>query len=290
LLVLGGLGAWWLAARLVAPVGLARVLEVTLFRRLVAGTAACGGLAIGALVTVRAPRWLPSMVALELLVAGWGLTPVCRAGLLDPAPLRAWLGAPAGRVLIKDPPRGWGFYAPPTGLALPPNLASAALWRDVGGYDSLALAGTRQRLNLAARGAPTSPAINGNMLLLGEVEALPPGTTLTVDGGRPWPVITPPRAPGQVVHDGANRVTLTGVSGQQTLYDTAYPGWRLLGADGRRLPWTGTVGGPRVWTLAAPELVRWVFAPLTVRLGLFLSLVGWALAIGCALGPRGERG
>lgn len=288
---------WWPAPAILVAHGLAwayaaaqgRGLELlwsaTEFGRLLGLVAIVVWLALLAVAAVRAPRWLPLLVIGELLVVQWGAVPTMPAARLDPAAPRAWLAAQVEvnadeRIVVADSPRAWGFYHAPQGLILPPNLATVLGVRDAGGYDSMLLAGTKERLSQLAGTRPISPATNGNMLLLGNLRRMPRG----VRAGLPSSPPGEPRALGAFLVDRPNRVTLELPPGRHVLYDTAYPGWHLYDARGAELEWTGLVGGPRSFTLDTPAVVRFVYQPRTVRLGLFLALLAWAW-LGLTLAP-----
>ena len=293
---------WLVAAALLAAHGIAWLLAgaalgtapplaaVTQFGRLLGLLAVVAWLAVGSLVISRWPRWASALLLVELLSFGLGNVPTCPASRLDRGQVSAWLarygGVPASeRVALADPPREWGFYSAPVGLQLPPNLATVAGLRDAGGYDSLMLAGTKDRLSRLAGGQLISPPINGNMLLLGNLRRLPDGTSL----GLPQSAHGLPRSLGAIRVDRANRVTLELPAGRHVLHDTSYPGWRLYGPDGRQLAWQGALGAGRQFEIAQPGLARFVYQPMTVRLGLFCGLLGLALLLATCLAGRGGR-
>jgi hypothetical protein len=277
--------AWTGSSFLVARAGQEPLLDATQLRHLEAALALVLGLAAAAVALRRAPRLALVIVAAELLWAGWGFTPTCPAASLDPAPIRAWLASQgvnpsADRFVVLDHPSRWRFGRTPAGLDLPPNLATAAGVHDAGGYDSLLLAGSKQMLFECAGGKPISPLINGNMLLLGNLRQAPPGVTQVIggqipDGGSRTGI--PPLV------DDFNRLAQRCAEGPLALWDTAYPGWRLYGADGRRLSWGGRLGRGRLADLGRSEIVRWVFEPGSVKLGLFAGLLGLALLVAVAL-------
>ncbi len=312
--------------------GLGPLLEVTLFRHLLAASAALLLLAVAAAAWRRAPQFLPLLAMAELVYFGWAFNPSCPPRLLDPRPpqvaaLADRLAATGTRALALNDPLRWGFYAAPVGSPAPPNLLSAAGVRDAGGYDSLLPAATKQRYFVAAGEHHPSPAINGNMLLLGGVdprlaggaagvlvtagaaglavrtaEAAPPSRCLMVpaDGEEAY---LPPSA---FVVDTPNRITLRVTGGAPLLRDAPDPGWRcLVGAEGstalRRVAWS--VRGPRreprdqgrfVATASGASdsalRVQWVFAPTVVRVGVFLLLLGCAMVSALLVAGRPAGG
>ncbi|MCC7495284.1 MAG: hypothetical protein IT204_23245 [Fimbriimonadaceae bacterium] len=319
-----------LAARLGA------LLEVTWYGQLTALTAALG-LLLAALALRRRPALVVALAAVELLWFGYGFNPTCERALLDPrparlAPLAQRLERDGTRLLALDPPARWGFYHPPEGLLLPPNLATAAGLRDVGGYDSLLPAAAKQAMSWAAGGRQPAPAINGNMLLLGDVDprrvagavsqvlsrerplgALPSGTPevwsarpaatarcfAVIDGQPPRPAVQ------RTLYDGVNRAAWRLPPVSSLLLDSAAPGWRVyLG------PLASPALQPAAWIRApfqppydqgrfvpnmalaagggfADQRVQWVFAPTSVRVGLFAGLLGVALLL--AAWTAGEK-
>ena len=309
------LGLWVVAGQLtqatVRDLGLLPIAEAASFSALVAGLKGCAVLAAGVVLALRSPRWLPALVAVELLWFGWGYNPASDPAIFElPSSLKQLAAAP-GRVLVHDDPHRWGFYQPPTGLRLPPNLATAAGIRDVGGYDSL-LPALHKDLFYRAAGTLTSPAINGNMLLLGGVPASkaprPVGSVL--DEGRTVTRKDTARArrvtrlgafdvAGEVTDVTPNRVNaMVSGDGGLLLYDSPYPGWRVwVGQPGKpptpgiwsASPYEGADRIARFVPLPAPVRwqVRFVFNPLTVRLGIFGGLLAVALLVALAVaGPH----
>ncbi len=283
----------------------------------------------------RRPVALAPLIAVELLAFGRGFNPSCAAELLEPRPPAVSAAEPADgtRLLVQDWPASWGFYQPPRGLLLPPNLATAAGLRDAGGYDSLLTAEAKEALSAAAERRPTSPAINGNMLLLGEADPDQTGAAVSVlmsrrprPGWRPvaeapdWvrrrvPAFgtrcllwspdtgTEPLPTAGLVVDGCNRVTLVMPRGSPLLLDSAWPGWRcsvgpagstaLTPAGWLPSPFPAPYHRGRFVPLAAdtlstpyPVRVQWVFAPATLRVGLFAALLGLALLAAVAVGRQ----
>jgi hypothetical protein len=281
----------WLAARrhydhfYFAP-----LLPATQYRHLLGVAAALGVLAAGVALLRWRPRYAALFVAAELLAGGMGFNPSCPAIDLDATIATRWLaarGLPVGpkRGVVLDAPEAWSFTRPPFGLGLPPNLATAAGVRDAGGYDSLLLAGSKDLLFRYADQAPISPLTNGNMLLLGHLKSLPPGTEVAIGGRLPG---GEPRTEAEILVDRADEVALRAPAGALVLRDTAYPGWRLLGSDGRQMAWTGAIGGPRQAELGRDDVVRFVYEPTTVRAGLFAALLAVALLM-AAVGAGGFR-
>lgn len=298
--ILIGIGAWQLAARGVAARGLAPLLAATAWRHLLAVCIAAGTMAAGLAMFRWAPRLLPLAVAAELLAVGVGFTPTCPARWLDrpPARLSAWLSqiGPHERVVALDRPERWRFDSPPFGLVLPPNLATVAGIRDLGGYDSLLTANAKDRVAALTAGRPVTPMINGNLLLLGHVDVGPALADLGVSmalgeeaGPAPVPVtggatsrLSPPGA-GEFRYDGINRVALRTRTAAIELRDSADPGWRCYvssaGAPFTSHRWRGS-NWREVHELPAAADVRWVFSPTAVRVGLFLALCAsaWVVA------------
>ncbi|MBI5833586.1 MAG: hypothetical protein HZB16_14900 [Armatimonadetes bacterium] len=286
-------GVWLAAAGLLAAHALAWVLagptltklaplaDVTQLGRLLGLLGVTAWLAAGTLVITRRPAWLPVLVAAELLAFGLGAVPTCPASRLDRTQVTAWLTrlggiGPSDRVAVADSPRQWSFYFDPQGMMLPPNLATVAGVHDAGGYDSLMLADTKDRLSRLAGRQPITPLTNGNMLLLGNLRSLPEGTSRGLPNSPPGQ----PRTLGAIRVDRPNRMTVELPAGRHVVYDTSYPGWRLYGPDARPLAWHGALGRPREFVLTQPGLARFVFQPTTVRLGLFLALLGLAIVVG----------
>ncbi|MBI2302080.1 MAG: hypothetical protein HYU66_24520 [Armatimonadetes bacterium] len=271
--------------------GLDLLLEVASYRHLLGTTWLVVLLTSGVVAILRAPRLLPALVAADLLAFGWGFNPSCATKLLDPLPpaLAPWAArlGPTDRLLVDDRPRDWGFYRPPPKLGLPPNLATAAGLREFGGYDSLMPAAAKQRAFEMSGGKQPCPAINGNMLLLGDADPCVPEVTLTNGARAIWPVpdesgvIRVPGSPGRLdpgerlLVDTCNRVVIEG-AGATLLRDAGYPGWHAYGPDGALLPQRQTAFERHATSPDGP--VRWVYAPATVRVGLFLALCGLALA------------
>jgi len=320
--LLGGLAlllaGWVVAAQLtqasVRELGLLPVAEAASFGAKLAGLQGWAFLAAGLAVALRATRWLPVLVAAELLWFGWGYNPSSDPAIFrTPATLQE-LAARPPRVLVADRPQGWGFYRRPEGFALPPNLATVAGIRDVGGYDSL-LPALHKDVFFQAAGRSPTPLINGNMLLLGGVrwrDAPPPvsqamsasGTVEHKSVGRARRLTAAGRFadPGEVSDPSANRtlVTIDG-DGALLLYDSPYPGWQVyLGQPGltpargiwSASPFAGRDRIARFVPLPAPARwqVRFVFNPTTVRLGIFGGLLGLGCGIATVLGGSPGRG
>lgn len=301
----------WLLARVsVDRHGVGPLLGVAQWRNLTACLYLLPWMAAGLVVLCRAPRWLPAMVAVELVAAGWGFNPHCEPALLDPEPpllatLRAETEALGGRLVVLDPPAAWGFYRPPAGLLLPPNLATAARIRDLGGYDSLLPAAHKAAVAALCDGPPT-PLINGNMLLLGNGSTRWPGclvlrrdqttgTPLWQLGFGPATRVGPSGGlAGKPVHDGRNRVAVEIGSGAELLRDSPFPGWHAYAvqpAGGvRELAWTASALGREIAEpLTGAGQVRWAYAPVTVRVGLFAALCATGLLAAALLAaPRGS--
>lgn len=328
------IGSWSAAVAAMAPYGLTGAVLAGAVRPLgLPGFVVVVGLATW--LAGHRPVALAGLIAVELLAFGRGFNPTCASELLDPRPPAVAAAEPADgtRLLVADRPKAWGFYHPPRGLLWPPNLATAAGLRDAGGYDSLLPAEAKEALSVAAERRPTSPAINGNMLLLGEADPDRTGAAVSVlmsrrprPGWRPvaeapewvrrrlpapasrcllWSPVTgtePLPAEGLVV-DGCNRVTLVVTRGSPLLLDSAYPGWRcrvgpagstaLAPAGWLPSPFPAPYHRGRFVPLAAdtlstpyPVRVQWVFAPATLRVGLFAALLGLALLAAVAMGRQ----
>jgi len=263
--LLGGLAlllaGWVVAAQLtqasVRELGLLPVAEAASFGAKLAGLQGWAFLAAGLAVALRATRWLPVLVAAELLWFGWGYNPSSDPAIFrTPATLQE-LAARPPRVLVADRPQGWGFYRRPEGFALPPNLATVAGIRDVGGYDSL-LPALHKDVFFQAAGRSPTPLINGNMLLLGGVrwrDAPPPvsqamsasGTVEHKSVGRARRLTAAGRFadPGEVSDPSANRtlVTIDG-DGALLLYDSPYLAGRCTSGS-RASRRRGVSGRPR---------------------------------------------
>lgn len=293
----------WVAAGLLAAAetrtrGLGPLLEATGYLRLLGLGRGLLCLLVGLFLARRQPRWLGILLLAELLRFSYGFNPTSERRVFDAVASRP-TAADAARTVGRNDPRRWGFYRPPDGLSEPPNFATIRGERTVGGYDSLLPSLIKDVLHQAAGGQPISPAINGNMLLLGNVD---PAQAPTARFGRARQVTIDQRfgARGQVAEPSPNRV-LVDIHGGGTLLlrDAPYPGWRVwLGQPGAAptpgawlaSPYAGADRIGRLVPLPGPGRwqVRFVFDPLTVRLGIFGGLLALSAGIACILGggPR----
>ena len=290
--------AWMLARVLLSRQPVGALLGVALFAQL-KGLVLAVLLVIGLVLTAR--RWPAAgavLVGLDLLVAGWGFTPTTRAAQLDAPPPSLEMMVNPGehdRIAVLDPPSAWGFYHQPQGLLLPPNLATAARCRALGGYDSILPAAHKQWLAELHGGGQPCPAINGNLLLLGGLQITPETGVKYVLSRRPMPagwtsdpselVWTAPAGYGRLsdgatfVVDGFNEVAVQTTQWPLTLRDSSYPGWWVYLGDEPGRPIGPSSPRCRVVDGSGKQLVRWVYQPLTVRLGLFLALFGLGLVM-----------
>lgn len=206
----------------------------------------------------------------------------------------------------------WSFGRSPTAV-LPPNAAMVFGIRDIQGYDSLFAAHTKSYLMRANGGRQPCPAINGNMVLLGQngpdpVAAIDPellrrmGVTRILSrhalpdawgardlGQRGHGVslyeLPSLPAPGPAVTGlTANTVAFGGESyaavDEQPTREAYYPGWYSVGPDGQR-----ECGmSDRMFRTVPPGAAGAVFLPATYWVGAFVSLV--ALSGLCAMAAR----
>ncbi|MFM7321676.1 MAG: hypothetical protein ACKO5K_09160 [Armatimonadota bacterium] len=133
-------------------------------------------------------KFLPTLLALELLA--WGIPAIPSADTRDVFPETAgiaWLRRNAADAIIAPINRGWSLSEAGPGSANPVLVPNSLLrWRlrDAGGYDSLILRATKDRIRETG-GVEPSPPENGNMVFIRDLEiaerlgagfaVLPPG-------------------------------------------------------------------------------------------------------------------
>jgi hypothetical protein len=258
---------------------------------------------VGVLACLRTAdrRILVAVVAGELLLMGFGYN-------LTSPPAEVFAEPPVAQVRAAVPGEGrvltltaeWGFLGPEE-AALPPNTGTVFALRDVQGYDSLMPRWAKH--GSASAGGPPSPAINGNMVLMGEpgLEGLDPlglaerGVALLVAGpetaealqrlGICVPVgragravlLAPHVAPLPVPrHDGPNRLLIApGPPDSPPLIRETYArGWRIRDEAGRSVPVTidEETGFMRLPEEARDARLTGSYEPASFGVGLFLSL------------------
>jgi hypothetical protein len=210
----------------------------------------------------------------------------------------------------------WARHDYPSQAVLPPNSALAYGFDEVGGYDSLVLKATKERVLDPVNRRDSAPVENGNMMFVrpsalaggrlrglgvryvvtrGEVVVPAELQPVTPAGGaiRAYEYAGPAplalletqggrHVPGELAWAGPNRFGLAfpqnGGAGQVTVRVIAAPGWHLLSA-GRESSFTAGDGpwlSGPVDGSAAPITAR--YEPATYRLGLFLSLLALSVA------------
>jgi len=132
----------------------------------------------------------------DLFSWGAGYNPASPPARVYPTtPGLAFLSQNAGNGLVAPINTQWSLGAtPPPGAVLPPNAATVYGFRDMGGYDSLLRASSKNLLRSQAGGADPSPPENGNMAFVKSLEA-------ALQGGARWIVLAPDslaNAPGDL--------------------------------------------------------------------------------------------
>lgn len=257
---------------------------------------------------------LVGLLMVDLLWFGSGYNPAGkRTDVYPPAPILTWLQqqAPGQRVLALN--RRWSLTDYPPGC-LPPNGAMVFGLDEVAGYDSLHLARYRTLAAALQQANPSPPENGNMILLdnfasplvprlgvrylLSRVALDLPATHLRrTDGAflyevsRPFPrafetthplprdlsSLRPELIPWSYRRPDPNRLTVSGaapVPGTVVVTDTNFPGWRAA-ASGGLLRVDTAFGMFRA--VALPPGVRrvtFVYDPQSVRLGLFLTLLG----------------
>jgi len=247
------------------------------------GAAAVLGL-VAALATPQGRRWLPAVLAVELVLAGQGVNPATSAAAFGPVARPAGLpaegliwAAPADLEAVAQ--RCFGLAQYPS----PPRVAEArAAWvgnltigtgvRQFAGYDplrpaeSLAWLEACERLAAAERQKLLAGLGCRGELVGGTWRPYPqPAAEVRRDGAAVgWAMLTPQRM-----------VAESSAEGRELAWTRHFlPGWRWSGAarlahrDAAVVAWE---------TAPGQERLRTWYAPVTVRLGLFQSLVATAL-------------
>ncbi|HOQ28779.1 MAG TPA: YfhO family protein [Armatimonadota bacterium] len=310
----GGMSVWLLASLMAAALGAGDVLGAT------AGAAfhfcallvLAGGVLAG---SGRLPR--PTAGALLLLVLvgdllanAWGQNPTAPAALAYPP-------NPVVTVLKQDPEARFLAITPRWSLGeypitvLPPNTATAVGLFDVNGYDSLYGIAYKSFLNRLA-GKETSPAANGNMILFESAEpevlrALGCRYVVTLGplGEEHFELLASGvvnvyrlrgACPRAFLEGGPGQATLSTMAptrvmmsldargpGQVVLLESYFPGWRAW-VDGQPAP----VELAREVFRAVPvpagaRRLELHYAPMSFRLGLFLTLLGVGFLTGAGI-------
>ncbi|MEP0765709.1 MAG: hypothetical protein HRF45_04105 [Fimbriimonadia bacterium] len=208
------------------------------------------------------------------------------------------------RVAIVNGDR-WNRYIQPPAL-LPPNSAMALGFDEVGGYDSLILKSTKERLLDALNGEDSAVMANGNMLFVkpGVMErtddladtgvryALVCSLDAGTADGEPLLVELQPAPMAEVSGVAADLqwtspngfLIRSGVAGPAMVRVAAAPGWVVHNGMqrvpvGRAEPSWLAVDLPEALTVS-----HWRYEPSTYRVGLFLTLLGVAMVSGIATG------
>lgn len=256
-------------------------------------------------------RILIAVVAGELLLTGYGYNPSAPASQVfdEPPSIASARSAVSGPGRVMTLTREWGFLGPEE-AALTPNLATVYGLRDVQGYDSLMPRWAKH--GAAVAGGPPSPAINGNMVLMGEpgLDALDPrglaergvalfiagpstaqaleqrGLGLPVGGDSRMVLVAPNVPPRPVpVHDGPNRMTIDPgpTDGPPLIRETYAPGWRIRDASGAIVPCTldEHTGFTAIPVSHADSRLSASYEPSSFGVGGFASCAASAATVGC---------
>lgn len=206
------------------------------------------------------------------------------------------------RVAIVNADR-WNRYVHPPAL-LPPNSAMALGFDEVGGYDSLILKSTKERLLDVLNGEDSAVMANGNMLFvkpsagegsyglgdMGVRYAIVSSAVAGTKEGEPVLVELQPAPMAQVSDAGADFqwtgpnsfLVRSDKGGPAMVRVAAAPGWVVR--DGTQQVAVGRAE-PSWLAAALPEglaVSHWRYEPSTYRVGLFLTLVGLAIVSGIA--------
>lgn len=293
--------------------GAAPSIEALLRFSVIAAVSVAG---IAAAMRQPVERWLPVVVAGELLLTGWGLNRgFAPEELSPPNPAIEALRAESerGRVLcVSD---RWTFQGPKS-VVLPPNLASALRIRDVQGYDSLMPTWIKHGAAQMGSGV-ASPDINGNMVMLGErdptrlvpeaiaergVSAVLAGTAvaekLEHSGGfvrerglGSCVLLRPANAPKPIpVHEGPNRMVSRDrpTDSPELVRESWDRGW-VARVGERPVPTRldPITGFTRVEGVAQSEEIRLSYEPGPFAVGSFLSMAACAVLVGLGVFRRG---
>jgi hypothetical protein len=257
------------------------------------------------------PRILIVVVAAELLLTGYGYNLAAPAERVfdEPPVIAAARGAVAGPGRVMTLTREWDFLGPDE-AALPPNMATVFGLRDVQGYDSLMPRWAKHGAFVA--GGPPSPAINGNMVLMGEpgLDGLDPhglaergvalfiagramaaelerrGLCVPVGGVEATVFLAPNVAPKPVpTHDGPNRMTVEPClsDGPALIRETYAPGWRVRDASGALVAYglDKSTGFIRLPEERREERLTASYEPSSFGVGGFVSGVAASALSGC---------
>lgn len=213
--------------------------------------------------------------------------------------------ASPNRVAVVNGDR-WNRYLQPPAV-LPPNAALALGFDEVGGYDSLILKSSKERLLDAVNGGDSAVLANGNMLFV-KPQALKHPEALAAMGVRY--VIVCSHDAGRSTENGPllmelEPAAMAEVSGAAAALEWTDPNGFQLRTDGRGGPTLVRVAAAPGWTardgthevsvgrtgscwLAADLPVRWAvshwrYAPSSYRVGLFLTLAGLGVTVGLSV-------
>jgi hypothetical protein len=248
-----------------------------------------------------------SLVAVDV-----GYNPVVAQSQVYPrTALTDWLQAHVQTDRIMPINRDWQIDHA-TNVILPPNAATVYGLSDIQGYDSLQTRKYKEFANQLDGNRDSSPDANGNIVF-----TYAPGTTLSRSVAAKYVVMpsasaalgTPaftdgvasvyidpaaqPRArmaagsPAEYTPVSPTRLTVTPpTSGTLIVANQFVPGW-TASQDGRQLAITGAVPG-QIDIVRAKLPVALTYQPDSLRVGLYLSLVGLCIIAGTALRRNGH--